>query len=87
VEGIMIKRSKRIRIQLLCDENNFWVLYLFLGRSKRFHYNIRSLVFIIHNALDIGSLGGCLCVTLLCEKEGEECGRKLYLPLCVMENG
>jgi hypothetical protein len=92
VEGIKTRKSrrirkfKRIRTQPLCGEHLLWVLYLFLGRNKGFHYKIKSLVFIIHKIVDIRSLGGCLCVTLLCEKEGEECGRKLYLSFCVMEN-
>jgi hypothetical protein len=28
------------------------------------------------------ALGGCLCATIFCEKEGEEHERKWYLSLC-----
>jgi hypothetical protein len=77
VERITIRRSKRIRksrkirIQLLCSEHLSWVLYLFLGRNERFHSKIKSL-----------TLRGYLCVTFLCEEKGEKHGRKLYLSFC-----
>jgi hypothetical protein len=38
-----------------------------------------SMFISFHESL---TLKGCLCVTLLCEKEREEHGRKLYLSLC-----
>jgi hypothetical protein len=47
VEEIKIRRSRRIRIsnkiriQPLCGEHPFGVLYLFPRRSKGFHYKNR----------------------------------------------
>jgi hypothetical protein len=77
VEGITIRRFRRIGIQHLCSEHPSWVRYLFLGKSERFHKMIILLICIIHEALNLKTRGRCLCV-----KEGKEHGKKIYLFLC-----
>ncbi len=66
-----IRKSRKIRIQLLCSEHLSWVPYLFIGRNEKFHQKIRSL-----------ALRGYLCITLLCERKGKKYGRKFYLSFC-----
>jgi hypothetical protein len=70
----------------LCGQHPFWVPYLFFGMNENFHQNIKSLIFIIHEALDNISIERCLCVTFLCEKEQEEHGENLHCPY-INENG